>query len=98
MTTTFSGKSTNTIEGPLNSWTKFTFNIDPKQLPKTTDFKINITGSIWEYNDFIALDDVVLTPGQCPTASQTLFFCKGSGDQYSSAQRCDYVYDCPQKD
>lgn len=93
------GQRVTKIQGPVQTWTKYSFTIDPKLFTSMADFKLKIIGSISTQGDFIAVDDVVLTTGVCPTTPVTnLFFCKGTNTQYTASQRCDFIYDCPQKD
>lgn len=90
---------------PVGKWTKYMFTIDPAQWPNTKDFAIRFEGQVAEYetlvqvynNSFIALDDIALSDGKCPTTGQ-VFYCDGSDVQYNMDQRCNFVPDCPKGD
>ena len=83
---------------PIAGWTKLSFNIDPTKFPNTDVFAIRIMGKVMNSKSFIALDDIVLSGSQCQNTGPHLMFCKGSGAEYNSSKRCNFVYDCPQKD
>ena len=84
--------------GSKLNWTKLSFTIDPKQFPNTTVFSVRIRGRVLNSKSFIALDDIMLSDGQCPNPVTPLLLCKGNLKPYTASQKCDFVYDCPQKD
>ena len=88
------------IKGEKSSWTKVSYNTDPTSFAETDVFAVQIRGTLMKFKNesFIALDDIMLSDGQCPDKVSNLFFCKVNGQQLDLSKRCDFVYDCPQKD
>ena len=85
----------NSIVGPKNVWTKISLTIDPKLIPNAKVFSVRIRGFITDFHNFIALDDVMLSDRVCSSDVPTLLICDGVMKQYSVAQRCNFVKDCP---
>ena len=67
---TYTLSAPNSIVGTKNVWTQIKLNIDPKQFPFTKVFAVRIKGKVSNLHSFIALDDVMLTDGDCGTRPQ----------------------------